>query len=392
MTRQVYLDHSATTPLDPRVLEAMLPALTDGFGNPGSLHEAGRRARQVVDEARKKVADLLGASADEIVFTASGTEANNMALIGLFGDPAAKGHLVTSAIEHPSILETCRFLQQRGVGVTALQPDSEGIIHPEALAEAIRPDTRLVSIMAANNVMGALQPIDELARIARERGAAFHTDSVQAVGKIRFDLKTQPIDLLTLGAHKFHGPKGVGALFVRKGISLSPIIHGGGQEQGLRSATENVAGIAGLGRAAELAAEEGASDAVRMVRMRDRIIDTVTSTIPGAYLIGHRYRRLPGHVCLGFAGLEADSIRLLLFLDGEGIRISSGSACSSGHADKPSYILQAMGFDVIRARGSLRITLGRFTTDEDIDRLLEVLPKAVASLRPAAGRASSFRA
>jgi cysteine desulfurase len=383
MTMRIYFDNSATTPLDPRVVEAMLPFLSDIFGNPSSLHWAGRQARQVVDQARQQVARLLNASPAEIIFTGSGTEADNLALTGVIealGE--AHPHLITSAIEHPAILEVCHYLEQRGVDITYLPVNGEGLVEPQALAQALRPTTRLVSIMTANNVVGTVQPILELGRIARAQGALFHTDAVQAVGKISLDMQSFPIDLLSLSAHKLHGPKGIGALYVRAGTPLKPVIHGGGQERGLRSATENVAGIVGLGQAAEIAQAEIASEASRLVGLRDRLIDGVTTTIPNAYLIGHRYRRLPGHLCLGLAGQEGEAIRLLLALDEAGIAISTGSACSASHASEPSYILQAMGFDPIRARGSLRITLGRFNTEAEIDHFLDIFPRIVADLRP----------
>jgi cysteine desulfurase len=268
------------------------------------------------------------------------------------------------------------------VAVTRLPVDGEGLIDPTELERAIRPETRLVSIMAANNVIGTIQPIGELARIARARGVLFHTDAVQAVGKIAFDMRTQPIDLLSLSAHKLHGPKGVGALYVRAGVELWPVLPGGGQERGRRSGTENVAAIAGLGRAAELAAACRPAEAARLVRLRDHLMDNICERIKSAYLIGHRWRRLPGHICLGFDGLEGEAIKLLLELDKEGIAISSGSACSAIHAGQPSHVLEALGFDVLKARGSLRISLARFNTLDEADRFLDVLPQAVASLRP----------
>jgi cysteine desulfurase len=255
-------------------------------------------------------------------------------------------------------------------------------VDPAALQSALRPETKLVSIMAANNVVGTVQPVSELARVAHGHGTLFHTDAVQAVGKIPLNVRETPIDLLSISAHKLHGPKGVGALYIRKGVKIEPLVHGGGQERGLRSATENVAGIVGLGCAAELARTEMSTENVRLVGLRERIIDTVKKTIPGVYLIGHPTQRLPGHICLGLAGLEGEAIKLLLAMDEAGIAVSSGSACSAHHAGEPSHILVAMGFDPVRARGSLRITLGRFNTDEEVDRFLEILPKAVASLRP----------
>jgi cysteine desulfurase len=381
--RRVYLDNSATTPLDPRVVQAMQPHLNAVFGNPSSLHQEGREALECLDRARSQVAALLNAEPAEIFFTASGTESDNLALTGTIGALGAdEHHVITSAIEHPAVLETCRNLEKRGVQVTYLPCDSEGLIDPDELARAFRPTTRLVSIMAANNVVGTVQPISELARLAHDHGVPFHTDAVQAAGRIPINVRTQPIDLLSLAAHKFHGPKGVGALFVRTGITLAPIIHGGGQERGLRSATENMAGIAGLGCAAEIARVEMSKDAIRLVKLRDRIIESVAKAVPNAYLIGHRHRRLPGHICFGFAGLEGEAIRLLLSLDEAGIAISSGSACSAHHGNQPSHVLQAMGLDPLRARGSLRVTLGRFNTDADVDDFLRVLPEKIKELRP----------
>jgi cysteine desulfurase len=381
--QRIYFDNAATTPPDPHVLDAMRPCLDPLWGNPSSLYAEGRQAREAVDRARAEVAKLLGAESGEIVFTASGTEADNLALQGVLLAAGLSGsHLITSAIEHPAILACCRQLERLGVAVTELAVDSEGLVDPAELERAIRPETRLVSIMAANNVIGTIQPIAELAQIARSRGVLFHTDAVQAVGKIAFDMRRQPIDLLSLSGHKLHGPKGIGALYVREGVELWPLLPGGGQERGRRSGTENVAAIAGLGRAAELAAACRPAEAARLVRIRDHLIENIGQRIKNSYLIGHRWRRLPGHICLGFDGLEGEAIKLLLELDKEGIAISSGSACSAIHAGQPSHVLEALGFDALKARGSLRISLGRFNTLEEADRFLEVLPQAVASLRP----------
>ena len=327
MPQRIYFDNAATTAPDPRVLEAMQPYLDEFWGNPSSLYAEGRQAREAVDRARAQVADMLGAEPGEIVFTGSGTEADNLALQGaLLAAGLSGSHMVTSAIEHPAILACCRQLERLGVQVTRLPIDGEGLIDPSDLERAIRPETRLVSIMAANNVIGTIQPIGALAQVARSRGVLFHTDAVQAVGKIAFDMRTQPIDLLSLSAHKLHGPKGVGALYVRKGVELWPLLPGGGQEQGRRSGTENVAAIAGLGRAAELAAACRPAEAARLVGLRDHLIENICEGIKNSYLIGHRWRRLPGHICLGFDGLEGEAIKLLLELDKEGIAISSGSA------------------------------------------------------------------
>ncbi|MGD0516085.1 MAG: cysteine desulfurase family protein [Thermoguttaceae bacterium] len=383
MGERIYFDNAATTPLDPRVFEAMRPYLQQAWGNPSSLYREGREARAAVDRARTQVAQLLGAEANEIVFTSSGTEADALAIRGAL---TAKGlqnaRLIASAIEHPAVLACCRRLAREGVSLTLLPVDEDGIVDPETLRREITPDTRLVSIMAANNVVGTLQMVTELAEIARQHGVLFHTDAVQAVGKIPFDMRLQPIDLLSLSAHKLNGPKGVGALYVRGGVELAPLLEGGGQESGIRSGTENVAGIVGLGAAAEIAREHMADEAVRLVKIREYIIESITELIPNAYLIGDRYRRLPGHICLGFAGMEGEAIRLLMELDAAGIAISSGSACSALHAGEPSHVLEALGFDAFKARGSLRISLGRFNTFEQAARLLEVLPRAVSALRP----------
>jgi cysteine desulfurase len=383
MSARVYFDNAATTPLDPRVLRAMQPYWQTAWGNPSSLHADGRQAREAVETARRQVANLLGAEPGEIIFTASGTESDNLAIRGLLEAGDLNGsHLVTSVIEHPAVLASCSRLRRFGVEVTEFPVAPDGIFDAAELERAIRPETRLVSVMAANNVLGTIQPIAEMARIAHRHGVPFHTDAVQAVGKLRFDVHKQGIDLLSLSAHKLHGPKGVGALYVRRGIELAPLLEGGGQEGGRRSGTENVAGIVGLGAAAEIAQAEMTGEAARLVRIRDCIIDTATSTIENAYLIGDRYRRLPGHICLGFAGMEGEAIKLLMELDQAGIAASSGSACSASHVGQPSHVLEAIGFDAYKARGALRITLGRFNTLEEADRFLEVLPRAVATLRP----------
>lgn len=377
MSGRIYFDHSATTPLDPRVLDAMLPFLGGAFGNPSSPHREGREARQAIETARAQVAALIGADPSEIVFTASGTEADNLAILGT---PQSGSHVVTSAIEHPAVLEPCRALERRGVRVTRLPVDSWGRVSPLTLSTAITPETYLVSIMAANNVVGTLQPIEELARVCKQHGVLFHTDAVQAAGKIALDVKRVPVDLLSLSAHKLHGPKGIGALYVRRGVKLSPVVFGGGQERGLRSATENVAGIVGFGAAAEIAAREIAAEAARLTSLRRQVLEELQETVPQAYLIGHPVERLPGHLCLGLSGHEGEVGQVISALDEAGIAVSGGSACSSGHESEPSKVLMAMGFDGERARGLLRITLGRFNSDEDIQHFLGVFPAAVSAL------------
>jgi cysteine desulfurase len=376
--QRVYLDNAATTPLDPRVAAAMLPWLGGRFGNPSSLHREGREARDAVNRARAQVAALAGAPPEDVLFTASGTEAANLALLGA---AARAKHILISAFEHPAVMEPARVLAKRGIAVERIPVGSDGIVAPDDVRGRLRAETQLVSVMAANNVAGTLQPIAEIAAICRERGVLLHVDAVQAAGRIPFDLRSLPVDLLSLSAHKIYGPQGVGALIARRELALQPLIHGGGQERGLRSATENVAGIVGFGTAAQLAASEMRDDNARLESMRERLIDGLAQSVPNCTLIGHRTRRLPGHAAFVLEGQEGEAIRLLLALDEMGVAISSGSACSAHHAAQPSYVLTAMGFDAIRARGALRISLGRFNTDHDVDRFLDVFPRAARSLR-----------
>jgi len=386
---RIYFDHAATTPLDPRVHSAMDAVLSGGLANPSSLHAEGRAARAAVEAARTAVMELVGATGG-VVFTSGGTEADNLALIGTaLSDGPHPPHVITSAIEHPAITATCRWLATRcGVAVTTLPVTADGLVEPAVLADALRPETRLVSIMAANNVVGTLQPIRALAAVAHEHGALFHTDAVQAVGRVPIDMARDGIDLLSLSAHKFHGPTGIGALAFNTGVVLDPVLHGGGQERGLRSGTENLPGIVCLGAAARIAMESREADAPRLVRLRDRLIDGVLGAIPNAYLIGHRYRRLPGHACFGFAGLEGEAIKLMLALDEADVAVSTGSACSAHKAQEPSSVLTAMGYDPFRARGALRVTLGRFNTDDEVDRFLALLPEVVRRLRPITTRSA----
>ncbi len=381
MNSRIYFDHSATTPLDPRVLEAMLPFFVGSCGNPSSVHREGRAAREALETARTQVAALIGAQPEEIVFTASGTEADNLALIGAVrAAGAAPGHIVTSSIEHAAILETCRFLTGSGTRITLLPVDSHGIVRTENLLRALQAQATIVSIMAANNVVGTLQPIQELAHFSRLQGALFHTDAVQAAGKVLLDVNELAVDLLSLSAHKLHGPKGVGALYVRKGTKLAPIVFGGGQERGLRSATENVAGIVGFGAAAEIARMELAEEAARLKRFRDYILQELRRRLPQLYLYGHSTERLPGHLSLGIRGSEKDVGALLAVLDTLGVAVSAGSACSAHHSGEPSGVLLAMGYDAERARGLIRVSLGRFNTQPEVDRFIEIFVRAVDSL------------
>ncbi len=364
----------------------MGPFLGGEFGNPSSQHHEGRVARAAVDTARAQVASLIGADPDEIIFTASGTEADNLALIGAVRASGKPGHVVTTSIEHAAILETCRFLATAGTKVTYLPVDGDGMVGPEGLLRELQSNVTLVSVMAANNVVGTLQPIEELAHLTKLHGVLFHTDAVQAAGKIPLDVNRLRVDLLSLSAHKLHGPKGVGALYVRKGTRLSPIIFGGGQERGLRSATENVAGIVGFGAAAEIAREELAEEATRLAQFRERISRELFRALPQSYLFGHPVHRLPGHLSFGLRGQEREVGKLLAVLDAAGVAVSAGSACSAHHAGEPSPVLLAMGYDAERARGLVRVSLGRFNTEQEVDRFLKILLRAVASISLALAR------
>jgi cysteine desulfurase len=388
MSSRIYFDHSATTPLDPRVLEAMGPFLGGAYGNPSSLHQEGRVARAAVDKSRAQVAALIGATPDEIIFTASGTEADNLALIGAVRASGKPGHVVTSAIEHAAILKTCKFLASGGTKITRLPVDADGLVRPDGLLRALQSSVTVVSVMAANNVVGTIQPIEELAQFAKLHGVLFHTDAVQAGGKIPLDVNRLQVDLLSLSAHKLHGPKGVGALYFRKGTGLAPIIFGGGQERGLRSATENVAGIVGFGAAAELTRKELNQEAARLAGLREYIATEVLRNFPNAYLYGHPTKRLPGHLSFGFRGQEREVGKLLDALDQAGVAVSAGSACSANHSGEPSSVLLAMGYDAESARGLIRVSLGRFSTQQEVDCFLDVLSSAVSTLSDTARSAS----
>lgn len=378
--RRIYMDHSATTCVDPSVLQKMLPFFSEKYGNPNSVHAWGREVRTAIDEARASVARLLNAEPREILFTGGGSEADNLAIKGVAESLSGKGrHVITSAIEHHAVLDTVKWLGKAGFDVTVLPVDSEGRVRVEDFRAAIRPDTILATVMYANNEVGTVQPIRELGEICREKGILFHTDAVQAAGHLPLDVRDLPVDLLTMAAHKMYGPKGVGALYVRKGVRIAPLVHGGGQEFGLRSGTENTAGIVGFGAAAELAARRIANGEIdKERRLRDRLIDGVLSRIEDVLLTGHRTERLPFHASFCIRYIEGEA--MLLRLDFAGIGASSGSACTSGSLE-PSYVLLAMGLDHATAHGSLRLTLGKDTTEEDIDTILETLPPIVENLR-----------
>ncbi len=375
--KTIYLDHAATTPVHPDVLAAMLPYFSEEFGNPSTLYSVGTRARQAVDTAREQVARLIGARPDEVYFTSGGTESDNWAIRGVVVKTKGR-HVITSKIEHHAVLETCRDLEREGVEVTWLDVDGDGLVSPSDVAGAIRDDTALVTVMHANNEVGVIEPIEEIGRNTRERKVAFHVDAVQTVGKVPVNVAELGCDLLTISAHKIYGPKGVGALYIRKGTRIAKFMHGGEQENRRRSGTLNVPGIVGLGKAAEIARLTLEEERKRLSRLRDRLIDGIAATTPDALLNGPRDRRLPNNVHFCFAGIEGEGI--ILRLDHSGICAATGSACTSATLD-PSHVLLAMGRPHEIAHGSLRLTLGRSTCDADVDRVLEVLPKVIGQLR-----------
>ncbi|UCH36053.1 MAG: cysteine desulfurase NifS [Armatimonadota bacterium] len=390
MTR-IYLDHAATTPVHPSVRDAMLPYLGDKFGNPSSIHDSGREAAEAVDYARQAVAALIGARPEEIIFTSGGSESDTAALFGIFLARQDKGrHIITTAIEHHAVVHTCQALEKRGARVTYLPVDQYGLVTPEQVAEAIRDDTIIISIMHANNEIGTIEPVAEIGRVCRERDIIFHTDAVQTVGHVPIDVAAMNADLLSLSAHKFYGPKGCGALYKRRGVRITPLIYGGGHERGLRSGTENVPGIAGLGAAARLALDEMDTEGPRQAALRDRLLDGIEQRIPDIIRTGHPTQRLPNSASVCVRYIEGES--MLLNLDMAGIAASSGSACTSGSLEA-SHVLLAIGLEHDVAHGSLRLTLGHDNTDEDVDFVLDTLPPIVEKLRAMSplypGRAAS---
>lgn len=375
--RTVYFDHAATTPVDPAVLEAMEPYFAVQYGNPSELHRLGREARRAVEAARAAVAAALNAGEREIVFTSGGTEADNLALLGAL-DGLEPGHLMVSAVEHPAVLEPARALARRGWALDLVPVDRHGVVDLEACARLFRADTRLVSVMLANNVVGTLEPVVELARLAHEHGALFHTDAVQAVGSLPLDVEALGVDMLSLSGHKLYGPKGVGALYVRRGTRLSPLVHGGGHERRLRSGTENVPGIVGLGAAIARAVDGLEERRARLAALRDRLVDGVLAAVPEVECLGHPTQRLPGSAAFTVRYVEGEA--MLLRLDQAGIMVSSGSACASGSLE-PSHVILALGYRPEEAHGSVRVSLGRENTADEVDYFLEVFPGVVATLR-----------
>jgi len=387
MGRLVYLDHAATTPVLPEVVAAMLPYYHEQWANPSSVYSLGRAARRAIDAARDTVADVLGCRANEVVFTGGGSESDNLAIIGVALRLRARGmHLVTSAVEHHAVLHSMRWLERElGFQVTVLDVDRYGMVDPDAVERALRPDTTLVSVMLANNEVGTVEPVAEIAGLCRRRGVVMHTDAVQAAGQLDLDVGRLGVDLLSISGHKLYGPKGVGVLYARRGTPLTALLHGGGQERGLRSGTENVAGIVGLAKALELAAAALESRVAHLRRMRDRLLEEIPARIPGVLITGHPTRRLPNNASFAFEGADGESI--LLNLDQRGICASSGSACTSGSLEV-SHVVRALGVPESAASGTLRLSTGIHTSDEDVQRVVEALPEIVQRVRDVAAVAT----
>jgi len=377
--KKIYLDYAATTPTDPEVIKAMQPYFFDKFGNPSSIHSFGQEAKKAIEDARERVAAFLGAKPEEIIFTSGGTESNNFAIEGAAYALEKKGnHIITTAIEHHAIIEPCKFLEKKGFKVTFVGVDKYGLVDPDEIKKAITDKTILISVMHANNEIGTIQPIKEIGRIAKERGIYFHTDAVQTVGHIPVNVDELNIDLLSLSAHKFYGPKGVGALYVRKGTRIERFLHGGDQERNKRASTHNTPGIVGLGKAVELCRDKMEEESRFQIELRDKLIKGIQDKIAHVYLNGHSTQRLPNNANISIEYIEGES--LILNLDMEGIACSTGSACTSSSLE-PSHVLLAIGRSPEIAHGSLRFSLGRFTQESDIEFTLEVLPKITQKLR-----------
>jgi cysteine desulfurase len=377
MSRRVYLDHNASTPVHPEVVAAMAPYLTERFGNPSSIHGFGREARDGMEQARERVASFLHVAPEEIVFTSGGTESDNLGVKGL-ALAGPRGHLISTQIEHPAVLRTCQALEADGFAVTYLPVDQHGMVDPDDVKRAIRRDTRAISVMHANSEIGTVQPVGAIGAIAREHGIAFHVDAVQTFGKLPLDVAALSIDVLSMSAHKIYGPKGVGALYIRRGTRMVGIQHGGEHERRRRAGTENVPGIVGLGRAVELRAGAMGPEAERLRALRDRLGDGVRARLEEVRLLGHPHERLPGTANLAFRQVESESI--VLGLDLKGVAVSSGTACTAGHVE-PSHVLAALGLPLPWAMGAVRCSLGRSTTAEDIDYVIECVEAVVGKLR-----------
>ena len=377
--RKVYLDHSATTPARPEVAEIVMEYMTERFGNPSSLHSFGREAKKALEKAREQVAAAINAHPKEIFFTSGGTEGDNLAVLGAAMQYSSRGrHIITSAIEHHAVLDACRRLEKLGFAIDVLPVDQYGMVNPEDLRKAIKPDTILISVMHANNEAGTIQPVEEIGRMAKERGILFHVDAVQSLGKIPVDVQGIKADLLTGSGHKIYGPKGTGFLYIRRGVQLQPLAFGGSQEKNVRPGTENLPGIAGLGLAVEMAVREREEEMSRLLKLRDVLISGLIEKTPHAYLNGHPEKRVPNNVNIAFEYIEAED--LLTALDEKGIAASGSSACSADETGH-SHVLRAMGLEEGLARGSVRLTLGRDNTEADISYVLEVIPSVVERLR-----------
>ena len=378
MPSKIYLDYAATTPVDKRVLEAMEPYFSEKYGNTMSLHSFGREAKEKLEESRENIAKFMNTQKNEIIFTSGATESNNFALKGIaFANKNRGKHIITTQIEHHAILNPCKWLEKQGFEVTYLKVDENGLVNPKDVGDAIREDTILVSIIYANNEIGTIQPLEEIGQICKEKGVYFHTDATQIFGKLPIDVNKLNLDLMTINAHKLYGPKGVGALFIREGTKIEPLLHGGGHENNLRSTTINLPGIVGFSKAVDIAKKEMEKDAEEQTKLRDYIIKRVLE-IPNSRLNGHPTKRLPNNTNFSFDFIEGES--LVLLLDDKGIACSTGSACSSPNLE-PSHVLLALGLRPEQAHGSLRATIGKYTTKEEIDYFLEVLPEVVESLR-----------
>jgi cysteine desulfurase len=381
--KNIYLDNAATTQIDSRVLDEMMPYLSDFFGNASSLHSFGTQAKESLENFRSKLAGFINAQSEEIIFTSGGTEANNFALKGIaFANKNKGNHIIVSAIEHDCVLNTCKWLETQGFFISYLPVDKDGFVDLEKLNRFINPNTILVSVMHANNEIGTIQPIEEIGKICKKRNVYFHTDACQSFGKIPVDVVSNNISLMSINAHKIYGPKGVGGLYVKKGTNIISLLHGGGQEFGLRSTTENIAGIAGFVKAAELCIKEIETESKRLSNLRGKIIKELHERYEGFYINGSMAQRLPNNLNFAISGLEGETIRILLMLDEKGIAISTGSACSNNDTTKSaSHVLQAIGSDPFQARGAIRIGLGRFNTEDNINYFIETLTNTIQQLK-----------
>ena len=379
----IYLDNAASTPVDPSVLETLNRAFSDCYGNASSMHSNGTEAKELLEHSRDKLATILNCHPDELYFTSGGTEANNWALKGFAFANSSKGnHIIISSIEHECVQNACRWLRHRGFQITQIPVDVTGILNPESVEKAITDKTILISVMHVNNEIGTIQPIQEIGQIARDSKIAFHTDACQSFGKIPIDAGTMAVDLISINAHKIYGPKGTGALFIRKGIQIEPLLHGGGQERGLRSSTENIPGIAGFVKAAELCQVMQVEEQVRIDQLCKKLISRLTGEFENVYFNGNQEKRVPGIVNFAFSGQEGQAIRVLLMLDEESIFVSTGSACSSNHSDSNgSHVLNAIGRNPVEARGAIRVSIGRFNTETDIDFFCDTLFRIMKKLQ-----------